>query len=138
MEKLFKILIVLFVSIVGISLILQLTIGKKENFGGGGHGGGGRVGAGSASYQNSYSGVNADDYSEGYRKMKMNRQMMGNDCYKGPKRTYGNSWMEYQIDGYWDYQPKEDRFRGCLNLFMLNCGTDKKCYDEGVKVCENA
>jgi hypothetical protein len=138
MEKLFKYLIILFVVVVSGAVILQLTVGKKEKFsGGGGHGGGSR-GTGSGSYQNSYSGINADDYSEGYRNSRNGRFNRTFNNGTSKRRTYGNSYMDYPIDGYWNYQTSDERFRGCLNLFMLNCGTSESCYDEGVALCINA
>lgn len=54
------------------------------------------------------------------------------------KRTYGNEYNAFPYNGYWGYQPKEERFLGCLNNFILNCGTGEKCYNDGVRLCKDA
>ena len=85
MNKLFTGLLVSFIVIVAISLILHLIYNKpKENFGGGR--GSSSRGSGSASYQNSYNGMDAYNYTEGFKSMKNKKllhQLNGNDpCIK--------------------------------------------------------
>jgi hypothetical protein len=140
MNKLFTGLLVIFIVIVAISLILHLIYNKpKENFGGGGHGG--SRGSGSASYQNSYNGMDADNYTEGFKSMKNKKllhQLNGNDpCYKGPRRTIGNSYFDYPFNNYWSSQDPQSRFNGCINQVMLNCGTTDECYNSAISSCQN-
>jgi hypothetical protein len=135
-NKLFTGLLILFVLIVVLSLILHLVYNKpREKFGGGGHGGG--RGTGSASYQNSYNGIDPDNYSEGFKNKMKNMNQDIDPCYKGPRRTAGNSYFDYPYSGYWNYQDKESRFRGCLNLCMENEGTTEEVYNQCVNVCKD-
>jgi hypothetical protein len=68
----------------------------------------------------------------------------GNGCgssmrYSSPMRNrknYGNEYNEYLSNGYWNWQSPEEKWLGCLNGFLVNCGTGRQCYNEAVKSCK--
>ena len=127
-------IIVLLIILVILTIVLVSKKCPKEKFsGGGGHSG---VGRGSnASYQHSYSGVNANNYTSEYF----------NDCgnpisFSSPRKkldNYGNQYNEYTNNGYWSWQNKEDRVLGCINSFMVNNGTTPEIYNEAVNLCKD-
>lgn len=119
-----KVLIIVILVIIAIVVILSL-LHKREGYGGG-----------SASYQHNYSGVNDSNYNN-----KRFNECVSSVKFSAPlrkdKRTFGNAYNEYPYNGYYSDQNKKSKFLGCLNICMLNCGIEKKCYNQCVKSCKN-
>lgn len=119
-----KVLIIVVLAIIAVVVILLLTH-SKENYGGG-----------SASYQHSYSGINAGNYnSEGFN--ECGPSVRFSSPHRKDKRTFGNAYNEYPYNGYYSDQDPQSKFLGCLNLCILNTGVEEKSYNECVKLCKD-
>lgn len=124
-KPLFVILALAILTLVVYSLVKSKS---SEKFGGGG--------GGMGSYQNWYPGINSNNYSEEYYSEEgCGPSIRLKALPKLDNRSYGNAYNEYLNNSYWPWQNDQDRFLGCLNGFMVNCGTNETCYNEAVKEC---